>query len=114
MRKEKGIARHPPANAVFKARSAAVALTKELARATEALRHSNAVAVYLLGLVDGHVKIPITDYKKLLEDDSTTVKIAYEGKPGFEEAVISLSDDANVSAAGTPFDTNFNKPEAKP
>ncbi len=93
-KQKKGPAYYLPANAVFKARAAALTLTGERDRAVQALRHSNAVAVYLLGLVDGHVKIPISEYKKLLEDDTTTVKIAYEE----HDAVITL-------AVETPFET---------
>jgi hypothetical protein len=90
-KQQKGPAKFPPKNAVFEARRAAVALTTERDKAIQALRHSNAVAVYLLKLVDeftqpqmGTVKIPLADYKKLLEDDDATIAITYEG----EEAVV--------------------------
>lgn len=98
--KNKGPARLPPGNVVFEARRNAVALTGELNRAVAALRHSNACAVYLLGLVDGTVRIPLEDYKRLMADDDTTVAIAYENN----EAVVSLKAPTAPVARTTHFE----------
>ena len=86
MKKTKGPAKFPPKNAVFEARRHAVALTLERDRAIQALRNSNAVAAYLLRLAGSEVKIPLTDYKQLLDDDAITMSVAYVG----DEAVVQF------------------------
>jgi hypothetical protein len=68
----KGPAFQPKGNLVVQARA-------ELNRTVLALRHSNAIAAYLLSLVDGSVRIPKKLYVELLADDNTTMKWAEDG-----------------------------------
>lgn len=78
---------------------------EQLETATRALRHSNAVAVFLFRMLDPiqgegplvgqlAVRIPKPVYSKLLEDDATAIKIEYVG----EEAVVSLPPEPAVHA----------------
>jgi hypothetical protein len=90
----KGPAKFPPKNAVFEARRHAVLLTQERDGAVNALRHSNAVAAWLLkrwlGAEQLDCKIPIAEYAKLLGDDATTISVAYEGEGDKQMAVVTL------------------------
>ncbi len=77
-------ARRSHTSMVLEARQAAVKLTKELHNTMAALRHSNAIGVYLLQMMldkapehDNSFGIPLDEYKKLQADDTTTVKIEY-------------------------------------